>query len=372
MRDQDKFLGCFYGGAIGDALGFEIEFMPEEDIFQRFGEKGITEYVLKNGVAEISDDTQMTLFTATGLLTGATDMARNNKKGKYESYIFHSYKDWFKTQTELYPLSDQPRYSWLANIPTFFSSRAPGRTCIAALAKTLPGTTRFPINRSKGCGGIMRVAPIGLFFCDTDVSIKDSDRLGAEAAALTHGHELGWLPAAALVHIIRFLAETENATILEAVMDSMKALPELYPKATELNNLLELMQKAIDLSEEDGDDLDAIHLLGRGNVAEETLAIAIYCSLKHADNFEQGIIAAVNHGGDSDSTGAVTGNILGTALGKKAIPSKWIDPLEIWTFIQILAEDLYRDGIVDVDGEYLDPAWEAKYITMQYPDGMDE
>ena len=54
-------------------------------------------------------------------------------------------------------------------------------------------------------------------------------------------------------------------------------------------------------------------------MAEETLAIAIYCSLKYQNDFSKGIIAAVNHSGDSDSTGAVTGNILGALLGFDAI-----------------------------------------------------
>ena len=65
MRSLDKFRGCLLAGAAGDALGYEVEFMPEEEIFRRFGEAGITEYRLRGGVAEISDDTQMTLFTAT-------------------------------------------------------------------------------------------------------------------------------------------------------------------------------------------------------------------------------------------------------------------------------------------------------------------
>lgn len=58
------------GGAVGDALGFEVEFMSLTTIRQRFGEGGITDYVLdSDGVAEFSDDTQMSLFTAEGLLT---------------------------------------------------------------------------------------------------------------------------------------------------------------------------------------------------------------------------------------------------------------------------------------------------------------
>ena len=72
MRDLDRFRGCLIGGAAGDALGYEVEFKNEGQIFSRYGERGITKYELHNGKALISDDTQMTLFTATGLLTGTT------------------------------------------------------------------------------------------------------------------------------------------------------------------------------------------------------------------------------------------------------------------------------------------------------------
>lgn len=72
MKDIDKYRGCIIGGAVGDALGFAVEFMQDETIFQKYGESGITEYELINGVAQISDDTQMTLFTANGLLLGTT------------------------------------------------------------------------------------------------------------------------------------------------------------------------------------------------------------------------------------------------------------------------------------------------------------
>ena len=99
MRDLSKFKGCLIGGAVGDALGYAVEFMPASTIFQKYGKKGITEYELRHGVAEISDDTQMTLFTATGLLVGTTRGMARGIMGNYEGYIAYSYRDWYRTQT---------------------------------------------------------------------------------------------------------------------------------------------------------------------------------------------------------------------------------------------------------------------------------
>lgn len=367
MRSLDKFQGCLLAGAAGDALGFEVEFLSEEAIFERFGEAGITEYYLHRGVAEISDDTQMTLFTATGLLLGTTRGMNRGIMGSYESYIHLCYKDWLRTQTDMFPLPNGYHYSWLVNISQMFSRRAPGNTCMSALMPEESGSTENPINQNKGCGGVMRVAPIGLYFCDKRCSIDNSDAIGAEAAAITHGHTLGWLPAAALVHIIRKLAENEEETILDAVLDSMEAIKRNYPKTENVDILLSLMQKAIDLSCAELDDLDAIHLLGQGWVAEETLAIAIYCSLKYPNDIEKALIAAVNHGGDSDSTGAVTGNILGASLGAEKIPQKYVDTLELRDVILEIADDLYNDCKMTEYGDYYDPVWVAKYIEMTYP-----
>lgn len=60
MKNIDKYRGCLIGGAAGDALGYAVEFLDDAAIFSKYGENGITEYSLVNGVAEISDDTQMT------------------------------------------------------------------------------------------------------------------------------------------------------------------------------------------------------------------------------------------------------------------------------------------------------------------------
>lgn len=190
--------------------------------------------------------------------------------------------------------------------------------------------------------------------------------IGAEAAAITHGHELGWLPAAVLVHIIRHLVENEGESILAAVQDARFTLPDVYPEAEKMDVLQALLQKAIDLSKTEMDDLDAIRQLGQGWVGEEALAIAVYCALRHPDSFEDAIVAAVNHSGDSDSTGAIAGNIMGAALGFQAIPEKYLEKLELRDVILELADDLFNDCQMEEYGDYEDPIWEAKYVRMDY------
>ncbi len=303
MRNIDKFRGCLIGGAAGDALGYEVEFDSEEEIRSRFGKDGITAYVRRDGLALISDDTQMTLFTAEGLLLS------NGSAADSVNSIRQMYLDWYRTQNEAYPLPDASE-SRLLSTPELFSRRKPGTTCLNALAGGARGSVASPLNNSKGCGGVMRVAPIGLFFAESGTSYEVSDMLAAEAAALTHGHDLGYIPAAALVHIVR--AAVENVTLKDAVNDAIAAMEKLFPNAAHIADFTVIMRKAVQLAETETDDLSAIHQLGEGWVAEETLAIAVYCALKYRNDFDKALRKAVNHKGDSDSTGAVCGNILGT------------------------------------------------------------
>ncbi len=375
-KNLDKFRGCLIGGAAGDALGYAVEFMSKNDIFAKFGKDGITEYNLHNGKAWISDDTQMTMFTASGLLFGATQGHTEGSMVPYPSYIALSYGDWYLTQMKSYEHCTRAfATSWLMNVPELFARRAPGNTCLSAISAGCCGSVENPINNSKGCGGVMRVAPIGLYFDESRLASPAIDLMGADAAALTHGHEMGYIPAAMLVHIVRLVSHNDEITLKEAVLDSKIAMEMLFPDSKELPGYLSLIEEAVELSESDLTDLDAIHKLGQGWVGDEALAIAIYCALKYSHDFDKALIAAVNHNGDSDSTGAIAGNILGAYLGLSGIPQKYIDNLDLVDVLTELADDLYYDCPLDGHKQATEPrdiAWEKKYVTINYPEKAND
>ncbi|MCY1542515.1 ADP-ribosyl-[dinitrogen reductase] hydrolase [compost metagenome] len=81
-----------------------------------------------------------------------------------------------------------------------------------------------------------------------------------------------------------------------------------------------------------------------------------------ADSFEQGVIWAVNHSGDSDSTGLIAGHLLGIQLGAEAIPARWLDKLELREVIEQVAEDLEQvpQQYCGQGGEHDDAIW-ARY-----------
>ena len=336
MKNMNRIRGCLLGGAIGDALGYAIEFSSESAIFAKYGEKGISEYELSDGKAIISDDTQMTMFTACGIIHGLLSGASDN--AERARYIYGCYLDWLKTQS-FYEEKDECK-SWLGKIDELFERRAPGNTCLSALMSGECGSIESRINHSKGCGGVMRVAPIGLYFGGL-LSQDETDLLGAEAAAITHGHELAFVPAAALVHIVSKLAFFECDTVAQAVDSAIDAVNRLFGELDEEGTTVKLLERAKELALSDIPTLDAIHTLGEGWVGEEALAIAVYCALKFEDDFEVAICAAVNHGGDSDSTGAICGNIVGALTGLEGLPRKYLEKLELREEILELSDDLY-------------------------------
>lgn len=366
---KDEFRGCLVGGAIGDALGYPVEFMREKEIITRYGKDGIRGYALaKSGKALISDDTQMTLFTATGLLLGMTRGMTRGIGGLHYSYAGFAYKTWYKMQ-----MGENPRdehgytYSWLADVPEMGECRAPGNTCLSVIGGDTYGTVDEPINNSKGCGGIMRIAPVGLYVNRPSGRNGDLDFLYETAtgvAALTHGHELGWMPAAMLAHIINLITYSSDS-LIDCIREAQSYTRKLYGKRKYFEKLNALVDTAISLTHNDKKDSENIRTLGEGWVAEETLAIAVYCSLKYQDDFSKALCVSVNHDGDSDSTGSVTGNILGAFWGYQRIPHKWKENLECRDVILEVADDLCHDCQI---GEYgpFDREWERKYIENKW------
>lgn len=338
----DKCRGSLVGGAIGDALGYAVEFSSWDSIKRKFGERGITEFELnKDGIAEFSDDTQMSLFTAEGLLTAAT--SDNTFEMKILSYIRSSYEHWYATQTRSpYPLSR----SWLSNVASLWSQRAPGMTCMDAMHQISFGDGCPVENDSKGCGGVMRVAPIGIYAAaHPDVMTSDvAGNLAGAAAEITHKHLLSTFSSMALAMIVAECIKEDDMNrekFKEIVIDRVfKSLGQRFRRNNALAELFNLILKALYYgTSKDSEDV-ALRDIGQGWVAEETLAIAIFSVMRHIDNFEKCVVCSVNHSGDSDSTGAVAGNIIGAILGYSAIPDKFLANLEVKDVIVSVADDL--------------------------------
>lgn len=338
----DKCRGAIIGGAAGDALGYEVEFTSLREILKRYGERGIRDYSLDHsGIARISDDTQMTLFTAEGLLTAAQNGEATNLTA-IDRDIKMAYLAWYATQTEFQlPLP----YSWLSNIRSLWARRAPGNTCLSALQHIKEG--HEVNNDSKGCGGVMRVAPIGIFY-GSHPSEEITDQLVAnvasDAAYITHHNDMSTyasaLTALIIYRCIREQEEIGKTKLRSIVEECLPIAVGISPQSRISLKFEAIIKEALDLAESSKSDFDAIRSLGEGWIAEETIAIALFSTIRYVDDFENCISCAVNHDGDSDSTGAVAGNIIGAILGNEAIPEKYRKNLELHDVMLTIADDL--------------------------------
>jgi ADP-ribosyl-[dinitrogen reductase] hydrolase len=195
------------------------------------------------------------------------------------------------------------------------------------------GTPRRPLNDSKGCGGVMRVAPVGLV-------AADPFELGCKVAAITHGHPSGWLAAGAFAQIISAITRGDSIrSAAEGALDRCREMEDGSEVTEAMHAALTMADRGLSPTPE------RVELLGAGWVAEEALAISLFCAVG-ATNTAEAMAGSVSHGGDSDSTGSLTGNLLGAALGVDWLDDSLLAQLEGRSIIEQVGSDLY-DAFVE-------------------------
>ncbi|MGC3873452.1 ADP-ribosylglycohydrolase family protein [Halomonas sp. GXIMD04776] len=349
----ERSQACLYGGAIGDALGAPIESLDWQAIRDEFGEEGLQTFApAYGGVGCVTDDTQMMLFTAEGALRS---YVRIQECEIYAPIVVlhHALLRWLITQGE------QPAYSridtkiGLVNDPRLHVRRSPAKTSLEALAQapSLGGEAR---NSSKQCDGLVRVAPIGLFPWG-DFLLHHRDRafsVACELTRCTHGHPSAYLSAGVFAYLVNGMIDNERtleSLIPDALdfMDSGGWLDFFIESAEEREALPRsqvhirfLLESVLDFhTQRMAPSPEGIDALGRGESAEEALAIAVWCALAASD-YQQGVLWAVNHSGKSDSTGLLAGNLLGLRFGLPGLPTQWIEDLELRDWLYRLGHDL--------------------------------
>ncbi|MEU7224356.1 ADP-ribosylglycohydrolase family protein [Streptomyces chrestomyceticus] len=326
---RSRVRGCLLGGAIGDALGAGIEFSSLDAIREAHGQDGVTDYVPAFGRrGTVTDDTQMTLFTVDGLIRA--QVRRDTGAWHPPTDVHRAYLRWAATQRDWGPDERKKDDGWLAREEWLYAQRAPGRACLSGLGDDVMGTLEQPKNpESKGCGAVMRSAPFGLLVGWEPQLVF---QLAVECAAQTHGHPTGYLAAGAMAVINHSLARGED---LDSAVQKSLAHLATRPDHEETT---EALKQALGAVRQGMPTAARVESLGAGWTAEEALAIGVYCALV-AEDVRHGLLLAVNHGGDSDSTGAICGNLLGTLHGETALPPVWLAEVEGRATILQLADD---------------------------------
>ena len=339
-----RFRGSLLGGALGDALGYPIEFLaPMGDCFP--GQAPGALATDRHEPAAISDDTQMTLFVAEGLIR-----TRQRGNASLVNVVQHALLRWLATQSPGLLLESTSARGWLVGDKRLHARRAPGNTNLGALREQVAGgrtpSVERPPNGSKGCGAIMRSAPFGLAAPSRDEAFASA----RDTAVITHGHPSGYLAAA------YFAALVFDAARGASLSDGIEAANVLLARERGNEEVRRAVAAARRAAARGTPSRPELESLGGGWVAEEALAIALACALTagkpSAASLRAALWRAAAHSGDSDSTASLAGNLLGAAWGGDRLPSRWLAQLELRDTIERIAEDLHASAVLGAELDF--------------------
>jgi ADP-ribosylglycohydrolase/protein-tyrosine phosphatase len=291
--------GCLLGGAAGDALR-------------------------PGGVLErISNDTQLTLFTAEGLLRSIT---RERLRGTTDESIAlqHAYHRWLQSQGLGEAAGHHDAQGWLGSVPALIERRAPERDRM--------GTS------------VMRSAPAGLF---ADYFPEHAFHVGRLVHEAMNADASGAPASGAFAMIIRQLLDGERLT--DAAADAAARLrdePGGAQAALTLDAALDRWRANSLHGGGNADHRAALAAIGTGWRLDEALAMGLYAALAQPDSFEDAVSLAIAHGGNTEATGSIAGHLIGVIGGEDAIPDRWRAELELASEIREVADDVvavYRD-----------------------------
>lgn len=343
MYRKQRFLGCMLGLAVGDAFGSTVKNMSVADIKKAYGRKGILKPKPEKGqkLARISDETQLALFTVHGILW-AHALGTANNNAAYTPYVFYALEQWLYTQTggtssqNMQWVLDDEQTGYpcmLLGIRELCKKRMPTKQLVQTLSSIDDrsyGRLNRSINGNKLFDCVPRVAAAGLYFY-SDPSV--AFRKGAEFAAITHSDPSAYLAAGCFAAIIAFICR--KSTIEDAVRSTI-------PLLTDYNgceSCYSLLNKALELLDNDSSPMEDVAALGNGSNADSALAIGIYCACVHYE-YEDSLRLAVNQDGNSDACAAIAGALKGAYLGARAIPSGWIKKTQLSDVVSEYALDL--------------------------------
>lgn len=336
-RRLSTYVGCLLGLAVGDGLGHGPNRL--------------------NGYLPTSGYTQLAAYACNGLLLGVTQGQLSGAMAPPVRYVAMALREWAAGQ--IWRRETIPARCWISRSPRMDYRRCPEPGVLDVLTAGQLGTMEDHASSLSGPGALMGAVSVGLFFDPGRLPRREIQRLGAEAAALTHGDPAAFLSGAALAHIISRIV-WDCQTDLERLLRETGAMlkkrfgREYHQTAEVAAKLLmaRILAKSGKFTRE-----EALEQLGR-DTAAQVLAGAMYCCLTGTGGPEQLLAEAARW---SPAGAAVVGAVLGAACGETVLPKQWREELEENSVLRELAEDMYRGCPMMKGGRVFDIEWDAKY-----------
>jgi ADP-ribosyl-[dinitrogen reductase] hydrolase len=291
-RQADRATGAVLGLAVGDALGATLQFTPRADCPHHTEMTGGGPFHLPAGAW--TDDTAMAVAMARSML----------ERGEFDArHVMDSFLAWFK----------RGEHSCTA---TCFDIGNTTRDALSHYEMTGNPLAGDVSPHRAGNGSLMRIAPVALA---TFGNPRAADAMARLSSRTTHGAPQAVDACALFVALLQ-----------EAIAGSDALAPrtiEAHPEVA-----------AVAAGSWPGKPREAI--AASGDVVR-TLEAALWCA-GSAPTFEEALVLAVNLGEDSDTVGAVTGQLAGAMHGASAIPQRWLAPLAWRETLEALSRDLWR------------------------------
>lgn len=359
------YRGCLLGLAVGDAMGYTVDTKTWPQIQEDYGPNGLLGYDLCNGYADVTSHTQLAAFTCNGLLLGMTRGQVLGRMAPFVKYAEVGQKEWAIGQRRY----DQPHrnYCWVFRVPELRRRHCTDTRMLDTLNRVPLGTLEQPRNKYDGAGAIAAAVSVGLFADPKRMEQEEIDRLGAETIAITHGSPLAFLPGAVITHLISRLLRDRKTPLEEVIEEALTALQDQFGhEYVQVKEICALVRRAMQLG--NGGNLNYVEALEslKCDTGAEVLAGAVYVSLVCRENFDEAMIAAVNHSGRSCAVASIAGAILGARLGAEALPEFYLECLESAPALVDLADDLIQGCPMVRDGKIFDGDWEQKYMYGEY------
>ncbi|MET9774838.1 ADP-ribosylglycohydrolase family protein [Streptomyces sp. NPDC006367] len=351
---RSRVRGTLLGAAVGDAFGAPVDGLDLDAIEEAYGPGGPAGLVPAHGRrGAVTHLTQLALFSVDGLIRA--QVRRDTGAWHPPTDLHRAYRRWLATQHDWGPDERREDDGWLAREEWLYVRRDPPRSLMLGLGDAVMGTPAAPRNPGeRGPEAAARSAPFGLLVGWEPQLVA---QLAVECAAQTHGHPAGYLAAGAYAVLVHGLARGESPDpAVERALALLTAYPGHEPVADALRHALGAVRQGIPTAAR-------VTELAGGGTAEGQVAAAVYCLLV-AEDVRHGLRLAVNHGGPSAATGALTGGLLGALHGETALPPAWLAELEGRPTILELADDFAMEmtqgpALHGPDGS--SPGWLARY-----------
>ncbi|MER7971847.1 MULTISPECIES: ADP-ribosylglycohydrolase family protein [unclassified Streptomyces] len=351
---RSRVRGTLLGSAVGDALGAPVDGLTLDEIRAAYGADGLVDlgpgFGRRGAVTHL---TQLALFTVDGLIRA--QVRRDIGAWHPPTDLHRAYLRWAATQRDWGPDERRKEDGWLAREEWLYARREPTRALLMGFGDDRMGTLESPKNPNEpGPEATARSAPFGLLVgWEPQLVVQ----LAVECAAQTHGHPTGFLAAGAYAVVVHALARGEG---LDGAVQRALALLSARPGHQIVSDGL---QHALGAVRQGMPSPGRVEELVGDGTADGVLAAAVYCALVGAD-VRHGLILAVNQGGPSAATAALTGGLLGALHGETALPPAWLAELEGRPTVLELADDFAMEmtqGPALHGPAGASPGWLARY-----------